>query len=63
MEKIRIEDKPVEIGFVDGLYVSYSEGYHEGKVEHIDRDAFIALLAKEFKTTAARIETQVSHYI
>lgn len=63
MEKIYIEGEIVEIGVKNGLYVSFSDAYHEGKVEHIDRDAFIALLAKELKTTSAAIERQVSNYI
>ncbi|PKE28863.1 hypothetical protein CWS43_18590 [Rahnella sp. AA] len=63
MKNIPIEGESVQIGFKDGLYVSFSDTYHDGKVEHIDRDAFIALLAKEFKTTSENIEIQVSNYI
>lgn len=62
MERIYIDGKVVEIGFEDGLYVATSDSFQK-KEAHIDRDAFIALLAKELKTTSADIEKHVSNYI
>ena len=62
MERILIDGKIIEVGFENGLYVATSESF-EHKETHIDRDAFIALLAKALKTTAVNIEKHVSNYI
>jgi hypothetical protein len=62
MERILIDGKIIEVGFEDGLYVARSDTFKR-KEAHIDRDAFIALLAKELQTTAANVEKHVSNYI
>ncbi|WP_435930267.1 hypothetical protein [Dryocola sp. BD613] len=62
MERILIDGKIIEVGFEDGLYVATSDSFAH-KEAHIDRDAFIALLAKELRTTAATIEKHVSNFI
>lgn len=62
MERIYIDGKIIEVGFEDGLYVATSDSFKK-KEAHIDRDAFIALLAKELNTTSADIEKHVSNYL